>query len=121
LSLGGSLIESAFLTFCARLDSEFRSANHFHIVKKRNHGVIVEVVLRDMFNNSLGHFVGSNDLDLCVRGFGVSRAYPSDPFSVDDEVGIARSPELVDFLYDPVPDGLIANDGHPLHAKCLHA
>ena len=48
--------------------SKFLAAEDFHIVEESNHGVILEIVLRDMFKNSLGKLRSGNDFDFRVGG-----------------------------------------------------
>jgi hypothetical protein len=94
---------------------------YFNIIKKSNHGVAVEIVFGNVLDNALGHFRRGDNFNLRVRGFRVS--WPHTPCSpaMHDAVRVTGRTHFLDFFHDPVSDGVVADDGYPLHRICLHA
>jgi hypothetical protein len=89
---------------------EFISAKDFDIVDEGNHGVVVEVMQRNVLEDFLGNVWGSDDFNLAVARFRVPRPHTPCALAADGIAGVTGGAEVADFGQEAILDGIVAND-----------
>lgn len=107
------------LVFVQNCGHEFISAKDFDIVDEGNHGVVVEVMQRNVLEDFLGNVWGSDDFNLGVARFRVPRPHTPCALAGDGIAGVTGGAEVADFGQEAILDGIVANDYDALREHCL--
>jgi|SRR5208282_3723919 len=102
-----------------RLD-EFFALKHFDIFQISDHGVFIKIMRGNMFEDFVGHFGSSDDLDFCISRLRVPWADASFSFPAGVATGVPSSAENLNFFRQAILDIVIADDDDTLHENRMH-